>query len=164
MTTATKPRRRRGRAPIEPPPLWTDPRHTVEEPSDVAGQPRKRIQRMTDRLERRGNLTSRQAEAAKKLVDDWEIIGGAIDKPPSYMPRSKPEFEPTEAMLDASRQYRLAMQAVGARLSPLVIAVVIEDKSVEWYAEQTGQCRRRLMGKLEHALDLIGDAYGLPGG
>ena len=79
------------------------------------------------------------------------------------MPKGPPVFEPSDARLDAARRYREALQAIGARLSPLVIVVVLEERSVDAYAQATGEDRRRLMGKLEHAFDEIGDVYRLPG-
>ena len=162
----TKPKRRGKREKPMPVPLWTDPRHTVEEPSDVAGQPRQRIQRMIDRLERRGLLTARQAEAGRRLHDDWEMIQQAPDRTQpgaaGMQPCRRPVV-PAEERIDAAKRYRLALQRAGLRLSPLIVAVVLEDRSVEQFADFAQQDRRRVMGKLDHVLDEIGDVYGLPG-
>ena len=141
---------------------WRDPRDIVVEVSDRAGVMRGRIQRPVDRMLRRGQITSRQHEAGRRLQDDWDRIAGLVDRELG-MPKGPPVFEPTDGRLDAARRYREALQAVGPRLSPLVVAVILEERSVEAYAQAAGEDRRRLMGKLEHALDEIGDIYRLPG-
>ena len=113
-------------------------------------------------MARRNQITSRQHEAGRRFLDDWERIAGHANRELG-MPNGAPIFEPSEGRLDAARRYRVALQAVGARLPPLVIAVVLEETSVETYAGRTGENTGRLMGKLEHALDQIGDMYRLPG-
>ena len=128
----------------------------------MAGQPRDRVQRMIDRMERRNQITARQAEAGRRFHDDWEIIQGASDRPPFWMPASSPMLEPSEVRLDAATRHRLSVQRIGLRLEQLVNAVVIDDRTVEDFA---GDPKRvpRLMGQLEIALDEIGDVYQLPG-
>ena len=141
---------------------WQEPRDIAIEVSDRAGVMRGRVQRPVDRLLRRGQITSRQHEAGRRLQDDWGRIAGLVDRELG-MPKGPPVFEPSDGRLDAARRYREALQAVGPRLSPLIVAVVLEERSVEAYAQAAGEDRRRLMGKLEHALDEIGDVYRLPG-
>lgn len=163
----TKPRKRRGKRekPVLPP-LWTDPRHTVEEPSDVAGQPRDRVQRMIDRMERRNQITARQAEAGRRYHDDWELVQRTAERAEpggAGMPLGRRPAEMNDERLDAAKRYRLATQAIGPRLSPLIVAVVLEDRSVEKFTNGDAKRVCRFMGQLEHALDVIGDSYGLPG-
>ena len=134
----------------------------IAEESDTAGQPRGRRLMSIDTMLRKKSINSRQHEAARRLQDDWEIIQGATDSDGFGMPRGRPMHEPTEAMLDAAKRYRLAVQKIGQRLEALVKAVVIDGKSVR--KEAGKDCQRQLMGKLKHALDEIGDVYGLPGG
>ena len=159
MTAVAKSRKQIKPEPVPLPMLAS----IVEEASDVAGQPRGRRLMSIDTMLRKKSINSRQHEAARRLQDDWEIIQGATDYESFGVPSGGRRcFEPTETMLDAAKRYRLAVQRIGQRLEALVKAVVIDGKSVR--KEAGKDCQRQLMGKLKHALDEIGDVYGLPGG
>lgn len=67
-----------------------------------------------------------------------------------------------DAQIQARRVYESVRAAVGPRLWPLVFAVCIEELTVERFANERGRNSGPTMEVLRVALDMVGDALGLP--
>jgi hypothetical protein len=134
----------------------------VEKLSDGFGS-RARVQPCIERMAQRGQITVRQARAAVLLYEDWalgilcardaEAGGSSVPDPGGYRDRQ----------LDAATSYRRAREAVGLRMWPCLFAIVIEDFSVERFANERGggTDRKGWAAILKLSLDVLADFYGL---
>jgi hypothetical protein len=122
-----------------------------------------RVQPAIERYARRGQLTMRQVRAAEMLYRSWATgVQGAKIEPPGCT-----SYSPTgwnDAQIQALRSYENARQHVGLRLWPLVWSVVCADWTADRFANECGRNSTSTMEVLRYALDMVGDAFGLPEG
>lgn len=124
-----------------------------------------RTQPPVERYAKRGIITARQAMAADDLRSDWEfgIIG--IKSGVRIVSGGGP-ISLSDAQLDAATAYRVAVQAIGQRVSAILLPIVIGDAAGgEITAEQLASneaCpynRKQVMGILSVGLDMLADHY-----
>jgi hypothetical protein len=138
----------------------------VVEPRDVTagglpGSMGARVQPAIERYLRRGQLTVRQAEAARRLYALWALgIEGVRQTTRGCSAYSPAGY--TDEQIDSATAYRRARDLLGARLWPLVFAVVVEDFTVERFANERGRNSQSTLEVLRYALDTLGDGFGMP--
>ena len=139
---------------------WVDPEQTnsfSKEPQRVHGF--RRIDELV-RLQRRGTLTLDHLAAGLKLREDFELSEGVrIGATPLVVRVSNPVGGATQVQLDALTRYRNAIRAVGQTQSGIVIAVVLENRTVTTWAEKRAMSITRATGYLEGAMDRLFDHY-----
>jgi hypothetical protein len=119
-----------------------------------------------ERMHRDGSLSDRQADAGATLRDDYELgIAGAHDSLGGHAGAAL-GYGYAERRLTAVRAYQEACQAIGPRLSAIVVPIVtgIEgggDISVAALARLLGRNRQEVAGQLKLGLDMLADHYGL---
>ena len=139
----------------EPAGEWQDPRPTRVEHADQAGQFRRVTSPPVEQLWFSGDLTDNQRQAGKNLRTAWEIMHGATGGKPGPGPRI---YEPAEARLEATRMHQAALQAAGKIASPIVVGLVLEEKSIAEVAAATRRRHGTVIRMLADALDRIGEA------
>ena len=155
--------------PIEPvryqrdvaPAVWTDPEQRnkfSKTPEKVVGF--RRVDEMV-RLEKRGTITKLHLAAGIKLRDDYEIgeLGGRQGLDLTEIRTGGDGGTPSQVRLDALARYRGAVQAVGPRLSTIMLHVVISNGTVTSWAERRVMSLSRATGYLEAAMDRLADHY-----
>lgn len=112
----------------------------------------------------RKRLTDRQAAAASRYQDDWQlsvicptasagaIVGGGGSARSTL----------ADAKLDAMTRHADARSAMGPRCAPVVDLVALENKIVEIAASELRIHNQRASERLEIGLDLLADHYDLP--
>jgi hypothetical protein len=137
-------------------------RLTVERLSDGFGT-RTRVMPVLELMQRRGALSPRQANAGRRLYEDWAIgvccardadgNGSSVHDPGGF----------TDRQLDAARRYREAREAVGGRMWPILFHVSCLEWSVERFANECGRGtdRKGWIAILRLSLDVLGDFYGM---
>jgi hypothetical protein len=124
-----------------------------------AGETIRVVQPPLDRYQKRKIITPRQHRAGAKLADDYQLgILGARD--PEAKGSSGVKVGLSEAQILAAEAYRKAVQAMGKRLSSIVIAVCCEEKDISVIATRRDLDPKQLMGALKIGLDHLGDHYG----
>jgi hypothetical protein len=135
-------------------------RLTVERLADGFGE-RTRVMPALEVMQRRGALTHRQAEAGRRLYEDWavgiccardsEAGGSTVHDPGGF----------TDRQLDAARRYRQARDAVGARMWPVLFHVSCLEWSAERFSNECGRGtdKRGWAAILKLALDTLADFY-----
>lgn len=130
-------------------------------------------------LSARSVLSERQAEAAKRLLEDWHLAGlspvGSIDwnRTGGGAGGWSPGFMPVqEAQANARANWRAAIRALGRSMSYIVVSVVIEgektDEKLESIAKrltgraQADQARASLIDTLKIGLDMLAAHYKIP--
>lgn len=143
------PREQAGRVVVEP--------HIITG-CGVIAQYRACVVPVLDRMHRRQQLTARQHWAGQRLYQNW-VIGevGARNGDAATGPWQPGGY--ADKRLDALAAYRGALQHVGQRLSPLVCAVCLEDRSVESWAKEHAVDRHGATALLRHGLDVLGDYW-----
>jgi hypothetical protein len=105
-------------------------------------------------------VTALHIRAAERYRDDFEIANGAQ---PGYergeVRGSSSPGAPSEFRLHALRSYRAATTAVGARLSRILVAIVLGREDLSGYAEAFGISAHSAKGYLIAALDRLLDHY-----
>jgi hypothetical protein len=112
----------------------------------------------------RKRLTDRQAAAASRYQDDWQLSmicptasaggtagGGGVAR--STLP---------DAKLDAMDRHAKARRAMGGRCAPVVDLVALENKIVEVAANELRIHNQKATAWLEVGLDLLADHYRIP--
>ena len=132
----------------------------------AAGAQMRRVQSPIDRYHSRDQITSRQAQAADQLRNDYEFgICGAHDQ--SKGSGSGGIIGYADLQLDAATRYKRACAALGPRLSAIVLPVVIGDSgggeiTVASLAKSRGEKTvKYMMGAFRIGLDILADHYGL---
>jgi hypothetical protein len=137
-------------------------RLTVERLADGFGE-RTRVMPALEVMQRRGALTHRQAEAGRRLYEDWavgiccardsEAGGSTVHDPGGF----------TDRQLDAARRYRQARDAVGARMWPCLFAISCNEWSIERFANERGAGMdvKQWRGVFKVSLDILADFYGM---
>lgn len=132
----------------------------------AAGAKMRRVQSPVDRYHARGHISSRQAQAADNLRNDYEFgICGAHDT--SKASGSGGARGYADLQLDAATRHKKALAAMGPRLSAIVIPVVIGDAgggeiTVGMLARSRGEkSEQQLMGVFKIGLDVLADHYRL---
>jgi hypothetical protein len=141
-----------GRVTVEP--------HVVTT-AGVIAQYRARALSTLERYHRRRQISDRQALAGTRLYRAWAIgIVGSHD-PEAGSGAWQPAGY-SDVRLDAATDYRRAVQHLGKRLSPVVLAVVCDDVTVESWAKQRGIDRKGAMEVFRTSLDILADWFRLP--
>jgi len=136
-------------------------REIVDGETMRAGEVVRVVQPPLDRYQKRKVITPRQHTAGARLADDYQLgVLGARD--PEARGGARNAGGLTEAQLIAATAYRKAVQALGPRLSAIVLAVCCEEMSAEKLAELRLQDPRQVLGVLKIGLDHLGDHYGEP--
>jgi predicted secreted protein len=123
----------------------------------------RRAQSPIERYAKRGFISERQADAANDLRADWEFgVVGVNDTGRSGNGGGVSGY--TGAQLDAATRYREAVQALGLRISAIVLPVVIGlsgggEITVDTLAKRQNESREQVMGVLKTGLDMLGDHY-----
>lgn len=130
-------------------------RAMVEIPGDQAGVKVRVCQPPYEGYLSRGVITDRQCWAARRLKDDYELgICGARN------PEAGGSGDPAGvAQVLAARAYAVAVQAIGKRLSLVVLASVCEELTSEQVGRRIGERRDGVMALLRAGLDALADHY-----
>jgi hypothetical protein len=141
----------------------------VEQP--IGEAPRNVTQWPLDRYLKRKNITGRQWLAGDTLRTAWERSGMSPHVTARYdgpsVGRGDPAFlvPVSHAAAQARLAYRSAIQAVGQRLSPVLVAVCCEGNGVRELGEGKGwrgaTASAAGMMALQIALDALADHYNL---
>jgi len=136
--------------------------------STQIGSPRGRvIQNPLDRLAARNRISPRMLSAGLKLKDDFEVgvQGAREDTGEFYLGiRSTANQGWVPAVqLDAIRDFRKALQAVGPYVGAILVAFCCYDRDVVKIAGEQRRHRDKVMGSLEDGLKTLADHYGLAG-
>lgn len=99
-------------------------------------------------------VTDQHLRAAERLRDDYEISEGV-----NLGKGSGGESGPLDVQLDARARYRAAVQAVGPRLSTVLLPVVLSSWTVKQWAEDRGMSETKAAGYLIAALDRLQDHF-----
>lgn len=122
----------------------------------------------------RGWITPRQARAAARYRDDYDLgVVGARDPDVVGSTGSRKMVGYTEAQLEAAHEYVMAHDRLGPSFVFVVEQVVLYERTVRDLvlarAEATGKKREPTRGEsdamfwlLRAGLDILGDAYGEP--
>ena len=136
----------------------------TETESARAGARVRRTQSPIERYAKRSLLTKRQVDAAEDLRSDWEFgIAGAHDS--SMSGNGGGPAGLADGQLAAATAYRQATQAIGKRLSSIVLPIVIGyGDGAEITAGMLAKQRedpneQRVMGILSVGLDTLADHY-----
>lgn len=107
---------------------------------------------------RRGQITARMCAAARRLRDDYDLgICGARD--PERKGGTAAGEPMSAAQLMAARAYAKAVQAVGPRLSVVLLATVCEELWASEIGARVGERRDGVMALLRAGLDALADHY-----
>jgi hypothetical protein len=116
------------------------------------------------KLERDGKLVTREHRAGgERYRTDYEIGHEGASPGGARGERVQQSFQqggPTLMQLAHLTAYRQATQAIGFRLSGLVMHVVLHNQDVTPWAKQRGVFRDVAMGYLIGGLDRLCDHYG----
>jgi hypothetical protein len=112
-----------------------------------------------ERMVRAGAVEPRQAQAADRLRDDWELGVVGAREPASGSVGSAGWYY-AEARLAALRRYQNALAALGP-LTPCVAWVVLGEFSLSALARILDRNRQEVAGVLKLGLDTLADHYGL---
>ena len=117
-----------------------------------------------ERLLRAGTLTPRQAEAANRLRDDYEIGVAGAREAASGSSGSTGWYYP-EIRLAALRRYQDAVTELG-KLADWVLLVVLGepglgDVSISAIARRINRNRQEVTGVIKFGLDALADHYGI---
>jgi hypothetical protein len=141
-----------GRVTVEP--------HLVTT-AGVIAQYRARAVPVLERYHRRRQISDRQYHGALRLYENWALgIVGSHDPEAGAGPWQPAGY--SDVRLDAATNYRRAVQHLGKRLSPVVLAVVCDDFTVESWAKQRGIDRKGAMEVFRTSLDILADWFRLP--
>jgi hypothetical protein len=122
---------------------------------------RVRTRSAIDALERRGSLTRRQAEAARRL---WSCYALGVAGIRSRDPGRKSQSSYIEATIAANEAYHRTREMLGPRLWPIAWSVCCGDQTVQEVASGHKQNPTATATLLRLALDLAADHYMLPEG
>lgn len=135
-------------------------RLTVERLADGFGE-RVRVMPQVEVMERRQQLTPRQARAGLAIYRCWSLgICGARDSEATGNGSDPGGY--TDAQLNAAQEYRMIRDAVGGRLWPIAFAVSCEDWSPSRWAVDRGggMDPKGAIALLRVALDTVADHLG----
>jgi hypothetical protein len=122
-----------------------------------------RVQSVLERQHARGQISGRQREAGERLYRCWALgVAGARSDSKGCSAWSPGGF--SDCQLDALQVYRGARDAIGAARWPLLFSVVVEDWTVQRYANERGRNRDGTAEVLRSALDDLADYLRLPKG
>lgn len=111
----------------------------------------------------RKRLTDRQAAAANRYADDWQLSQAQVVATAGALPSGGfARSTLPDARLDAMVRWGVARQALGNRFIPIVELVVLNNHLVEVAANMLKMDKRRASERLECGLDRLGDWYCLP--
>lgn len=117
------------------------------------------------KLERDGRLVTREHRAGgERYRTDYEIGHEGASPPGAKGDRVDQSYQPgapTRKRLAHLTAYRKATQAVGARLSSVLMGVVLHNQNVTEWAEKRCLDRNVAMGFLVGALDRLCEHYGV---
>jgi hypothetical protein len=112
-----------------------------------------------ERLLRRAAIDPRQAQAAERLRDDWELGVVGAREPASGSVGSTGWYY-AEARLAALRSFQMARKKLGP-MQTYVLPVVIDELSLTELARWTRCNRQEVAGILKLGLDTLADHYGI---
>jgi hypothetical protein len=123
-----------------------------------------RIQTVIERMRGRGQISARQSDAAERLYRAWSlgVAGARMDTKGCSAYQAPGSF--TEAQLESLRLYRGARNAIGGARWSLLFAVVVEDWTIQRYANERGRDRNGSAEVLRTCLDDLADYFRLPKG
>lgn len=128
-----------------------------------------RSQSPIERYERRREISKRQATAANRLRDDWEIgIVGVRRRDMLGAKAAHGAYGYSDLQIHAATNYQRAVQALGKLLCWIVLTVVLGDDAggdvtVGMIAKSRGDTStQQLFGVFKHGLDVLAEHYGLP--
>jgi hypothetical protein len=113
-----------------------------------------------ERMLRTGALEPRQAQAAERLRDDFEL-GVAGAREPASGSVGATGWYYAEARLAALRRYQNALAKLGP-LTPCIVWIVLREFSLSALARILNRNRQEVAGVLKLGLDTLADHYGLP--
>jgi hypothetical protein len=114
-----------------------------------------------ERMLRSGAIEPRQAHAAERLRDDWELgVVGARE--PASGSGGAAGWYYAETRLAALRRYQNALAILGP-LTPCVVWIVLSEFSLSALARILNRNRQEIAGILKLGLDTLADHYGLDG-
>lgn len=122
--------------------------------------------RPIDRYRREGIISEAQHKAGTRHRADWMVGEGSQRLIALYGERSSDgKGELTDAQAERRHDYVMATQALGPELGPVVVHVVIMEKSAKSWAEERGRrgtgANAEGMVTLRLALDRLARYYGL---
>jgi hypothetical protein len=135
----------------------------VERVTDAPGVYHARAMPVVEKMYRRNLLTARQCWAGIRIYSAWSIgIVGARDADSGGCTVHDPGGY-RDRQLDAAREYREVLLAVGPRLWSLVWHVTCDDWSVERWVNEMGRGmdRKGAIALLRHGLDVAADHFGI---
>jgi hypothetical protein len=113
-----------------------------------------------ERLLRAGAIEPRQAQAADRLRDDFEL-GVAGAREPATGSVGATGWYYAEARLAALRRYKDAMKRLGP-LAPCVLWIVLSDESLSALARKFSRfSRQEVAGVFKLGLSTLADHYGI---
>lgn len=118
---------------------------------------------MLERYRRRGSIDSRQHRAAERLQELHAHSGYAPRLVAGYGAGSG-GAPPGPGLGPTSAEYAAAMRAVGIILSPVLVAVVLEDRAAEAWALSTNRPGKDGIAALRLALDALVEHFGYKAG
>jgi hypothetical protein len=120
-----------------------------------------------ERLLRLGTITPRQAEAANRLRDDYEL-GVAGAREPASGSTGSVGWHYAEARLAAVCRYQAAIGALGAMAHWVLLVALGEpglgDVSISAIARRIARNRQEVAGLVKFGLDVLADHYGIDNG
>jgi hypothetical protein len=119
-----------------------------------------------DRMLRAGALAPRQAQAADRLRDDYELgVAGARESASGSA--SSTGWYYAEAQLAALRRYQVALNTLGAMAYYVLPLALGEpgtgDMSISQIARRFHQNRQEIAGVIKLGLTALADHYGIDG-
>jgi hypothetical protein len=137
------------------------PAFSTENEPALAGSRVYRVSSTVERMLRTGAVSPRQAQAADRLRDDWEL-GVAGAREPATGNVGATGWYYAEARLAALRRYQDAIAKLGP-MEPYVLWIVISDVSLSALARIVSRNRQEVAGILKLALTTLADHYGIDG-
>jgi hypothetical protein len=140
------------------------PAVATEEGPAQAGSRVYRASSTIEQMLRRGTIEPRQAQAAERLRDDWEL-GVAGAREPATGSVGATGWYYAEARLAALRRYQDAIAKLGP-MADYVLPIVLGttgfgDVSLSLLARLANRNRQEIAGVLKLGLDTLADHYGL---
>ena len=163
MPTKTKRRRANHQHFVEPTPERYQHGDVIQMvATDIPGVRGRRVETQTnmDRYLKHRRITQRQYDAGMRIYADWRRQGGEPRVVAAYEHRI-PGSGDTDREVMARKRYTDAIQAVGKRLTGVIVHVALLDHSVGDWAREHGYRAEAGMAALHLALDTLADHYRL---
>lgn len=116
---------------------------------------------MIDRYLHKKHITTKQSDAAKRILTDWVTAGRQMSVVSGYGQTGGGSGEMTERAAEAHSRYVAALRAAGQELSPVLVHVVLLDGSASDWANATRREPKAGIEILRLALNALARYYRL---